>query len=657
MSNVARVAGQAANTLVKPLNVEEVFSTYLYDGTNATQTITNGIDLAGEGGLVWCKSRNQTYNHGLVDTERGVNREIKSNDTGGDNLRTGNFSTVSAFNSNGFSLGPDAGSDAFNKSSTTYCSWTFRKAPKFFDVVTYTGTGVSRTISHNLGSVPGVILIKGLDSISDWAVYHRSYGSGGPAGILNGTNAAYSSSTYWNNTDPTSTQFTLGSFANVNTNGETYVAYLFAHNDGDGEFGPNGNDDIIKCGSYTGTAADNNFINIGFEPQWLLTKRTNSTGAWNLVDNMRAFTSRPPSGAGVGGYSLRLSANTNAAESTYWQQHVDASGFILDSANGDSNASGGTYIYMAIRRPTAVPESATEVFDANQTTSNQFVTTGFPVDLQLGQYTGGGSTYVVDRMRGMSTSTTGSMRYLTTQTTNAEANNTGSLGFNGFVQNGFSHTLGNYEQALWSWKRAPKYFDVVAYTGNSTAGRTVSHNLNVAPEMMWVKRRNSATDWRVYHKDIGNTHNLKLNDTAAKEDALYWNDTTPTNTVFTLNNFGDVNGSGNPYIAYLFASLAGISKVGSYIGTGNNIDVDCGFTSGARFVLIKPADDSGSWYLSDSVRGINAGNDPTLKLEDTGAQFDNKDWIDPLPAGFTITSTAGTSYNASGITYIFYAIA
>jgi len=115
--------------------------------------------------------------------------------------------------------------------------------------------------------------------------------------------------------------------------------------------------------------------------------------------------------------------------------------------------------------------------------------------------------------------------------------------------------------------------------------------------------------------------------------------------------------SGNTFIAYLFASVDGISKVGSYTGTGNDLNVDCGFSAGARFILIKRTDSSGDWYVWDSLRGIVAGNDPYLLLNTTAAQVTNTDYIDPLASGFTVTSSAPAALNASGGTYIFYAIA
>ena len=119
----------------------------------------------------------------------------------------------------------------------------------------------------------------------------------------------------------------------------------------------------------------------------------------------------------------------------------------------------------------------------------------------------------------------------------------------------------------------------------------------------------------------------------------------------------DTNASSYTYIAYLFASLDGISKVGSYTGTGSNVNVDCGFTAGSRFILIKRTDSSGDWYVWDTERGIVSGNDPYLLLNSDAAEVTNTDYIDPLNAGFTVTSSAPAALNASGGTYLFLAIA
>jgi hypothetical protein len=137
----------------------------------------------------------------------------------------------------------------------------------------------------------------------------------------------------------------------------------------------------------------------------------------------------------------------------------------------------------------------------------------------------------------------------------------------------------------------------------------------------------------------------------------YW-ESAPTPTQFFPYG-SDVNNTGS-WIAYLFATLPNISKVGNYSGdTGNNVDVNCGFIAGARFILIKRTDtgSTGDWYVWDTTRGIAAGNDPYFLLNSAVAQVTNTDYIDPLSSGFTVTSSAPAALNATGGTYLFLAIA
>ena len=224
--------------------------------------------------------------------------------------------------------------------------------------------------------------------------------------------------------------------------------------------------------------------------------------------------------------------------------------------------------------------------------------------------------------------------------------------------NGWSQGSGASSVSFgWMFRRAPGFMDVVAYTGTGSA-TTQAHNLGAVPELMIVKCRSEANQfWAVYAGDP--TDFLQLNTTAASGDlASVWNDTSPTSGVFTVGTRDEVNGSAKTYIAYLFATLAGVSKVGTYTGNaGYAVNVDCGFTGGARFILIKRTDSTGDWYYWDSVRGISAGNDPYLLLNTMDAQVTNTDYIDPLASGFTVTSSAPAALNASSGTYIFLAIA
>ena len=633
------------------LDITDVFSTYLYTGAGASgQTITNGIDLASEDGLIWIKRRDGARDHYLHDTEMpSANNYLVSNLS---NL----FATTAPVtpNSDGFSIGTTY-SDYINATGDPFVSWTWRKAPKFFDIVTYTGNSVAgREIPHNLGSTPGMVIVKKTaGGFGDsWMVNHRSIPSTEVV-KLNEDIAAIAISVAWNNTAPTATVFTVGNDTAVNTSGYTYVAYIFAHNDGDGEFGPSGDQDIIKCGSYTGNGSTTGpVIDLGFEPQWLLWKRTDSSANWGLIDNMRGFVSS------TSGYDdAVLLPNESGAEALDRKFSPLSTGFQPNYNGSDINASGGTYIYMAIRRgPLAPPEAGTDVFApvAQNTTSTPLVTTGFPVDLAILTSRSGQNRSVVDRLRG---STESSSKRMFTNDTSAETSSSGGLGFDN--NTGYKDSLGGHSDSiLWNWKRAPGFFDVVAYTGDNTTG-SISHGLGAVPEMYIVKRRNGSDGqgWMVYHKDsiasgAANAQSsylsLHLAD-AAQSDTNRFGNVAPTTTTFGVSS-ASANESGATYIAYLFATLAGISKVGSVTHSGTT-NVDCGFSAGSRFVMLKRTDATGDWYIWDSVRGIIAGDDPYLLLNTTAAEVTNTDYIDPLSSGFTITSnfTAGD--------YIFYAIA
>jgi hypothetical protein len=248
-------------------------------------------------------------------------------------------------------------------------------------------------------------------------------------------------------------------------------------------------------------------------------------------------------------------------------------------------------------------------------------------------------------------------KYLQTNRTNAEASSS-SLQFD-YMDGWNSNAGANSNLYAWMWKRAPNYFDVVAYTGNGTAGRTVSHNLGVAPEMMWVKGRSNSDNWSVYHKDlnVGSGQYLQLNVTqAAGTNSNQFTTTAPTSSVFSLGSDGAVNGSSTTYIAYLFASLDGVSKVGSFTGNGTTINIDCGFSSSARFVMTKRTDAGSDWVVWDTERGIVAGNDGYLVLNDVNEENSSYDSIDTYSSGFSLNYD-GVATNISGASYIFYAIA
>jgi hypothetical protein len=635
-------------TPVLPNYVEEVFSTWLYTGNGSTQTITNTINLSGQGGLVWIKDRNSgAKGHALFDTVRGVNKKLQTQSAGAE------FSSpnqLTAFNSTGFDLGSSGDP---NGSGTTYTSWTFREQPKFFDVVTWTGNNASnRAISHSLNSVPGSVIFKSTSDTQDWYVYHRTQPT--KQWYLNQISGNENANDNFGSSAYTSTDIYVG--GNMNISGRTYVAYIFAHNAGG--FGLTGADNVITCDSLTTNGSGVFSVNLGYEPQWVLLKKATAGTAgnsdWFLLDNTRGWSNTN---------QVYLYPNTAGVEYNQSGSYVvpTATGFqsiqtgVLDSSS--------TYIYIAIRRgPMAVPTTGTSVFSPTIATTNiqsgtQLPSAGFPVDLQIGDWRNGNyGAYATDRLRG------GRYNYLF---------NNGIEASSLFAFDSMTNVrgTGNFESSsnpfvFWQFRRAPGFFDEICYTGTGTVGQVVNHNLGVVPELVICVCRlvppSYSQDYNyVYAASRGINATLGTNSSTYNGTSVGMFSAAPTATQLTLRNVGgdglSINYASSTYVSYLFATAPGVSKVGSYTGTGATQTIACGFAAGARFVLIKRTDSTGDWYIWDSVRGMVSGTNPSLLLNTIAAEV-NTNSVLAITTGFQIVSTA-SGINASGGTYIFLAIA
>ena len=658
MFAASKVAGAAAAGSAN--YIEDVFSTYLYTGNGSTQTITNNIDLANSGGLTWIKSRSSaSTNHTLTDTARGTNSQLYTSATSAAN---NNVNEVTAFNTTGFSLGASTVGQV-NKSAQLYASWTFRKQPKFFDCGTFTTTGSSnQRVPHSLGSTPGFIIIKSTDVVDAWYCYHRDLGIGKFIS-LNTTTGAVTLANTWGTSAPTSTDFGVNTASAFATG--SYVYYAFAHDAGG--FGLTGTDNVISCGSMTTDGSALASVTLGYEPQFLLTKRTDGAGNWHIVDNMRGFVSGT-AGAGASDDYL-LYPNLTTIETLDHIASPKATGFDFVDP---TTATGTTFIYIAIRRgPMKTPTSGTSVFQpvayTGTNVDNRLVNTGIVTDMTMARIRTASSTggfYTADRLRGN--------YFLGTAVSDAEATDADSYmtptsgygnsfsAMNGFgVGNDVTRQLNqsSTSQLAYAFRRAPGFFDEVCYSGNGST-QNISHNLGVAPEMMIVKIRSTTTSWHVYHSgltDPPNAHIL-LNSTAAQNTTSSdWNSTAPTSSVFSVGSTSATNSVTGTYVAYLFATLAGVSKVGSFTqSAGVNNAVDCGFTAGARYVLIKSktATSNDDWYVWDSARGIISGNDPYLRYNLSNVEVTASDSLIPNAAGFT---TNGGWWSAGN--YIYLAIA
>ena len=630
----------------EPNYIESCFSTYLYTGTNAALTITNNIDLSTKGGLVWLKNRATATvpDNSLFDTARGSGFRLVTNSTAANDNFTG-FS----FSNSGFALPANL---RVNENAITYASWTFRKQPKFFDIQTWTGTGANRTISHALGSVPACIMVKRLNATGAWQVYHRSFANTQYL-VLNDTASVATGGTRWNSTTPTDTVFSVGTDATVNASGGTYVAYIFAHNAGG--FGSTGTDNVISCGSFTSDSSGNATVNLGYEPQWILYKPSSSVGNWEIADTMRGWNNTniirlyPDSSTSEGGYT----ANTPNAPT--------ATGFTFNVLLNSSS----TYIYIAIRRgPMKVPTTASSVFGLSArsgTGANATVTGGQIDDAVLIKNRGSAvASLFSSRLTGT--------RYLVTSTTDAEVAAGATelqanpwdvmdgvkVGTTSTITNASANTYINY-----LFKRAPNFFDVCAYTGTGT-NTTISHNLQAVPELIIVKKRSGGLvrGWFLYVASLTSSYYIQLNSTGAATNSgtFPWNSTTPTSSVFSVTSDDEVNGSANTYVAYLFATLAGVSKVGTFTGNGTTQTIDCGLIAGARFVLLKRTDSTGGWYVYDTARGMTVLTDPYWFANTTAAEVATLGSVTTVATGFALNSTILAAINVNAATYIFLAV-
>ena len=314
------------------LYVDDVFQSVVRTGTGASATITTGF----QPDLIWVKSRSNAYNNYLADSARGITHYLSSNTTGAEDFAAVVTDMVASVNATGYTMGSGATLNGTNNSSQTHVDWVFKKKAKFFDVVTYTGNGAaSRAINHSLGGEVGSIIIKDYGASgagTDWSVWHRSLAAGKRL-LLNST-AAQANQTYAFPSAPTDTTFTVGYNAGegnaTNENGHTFVAYLFAHD--------TSTDGIIQCGSFTTDGSGNATVNLGWEPQYVLRKKTTATDNWEIIDSMR--------GMPVGGDEQQLQANLSNAETASGNR-------VTPNATGFKAAlsTSSTYIYLAIRRP------------------------------------------------------------------------------------------------------------------------------------------------------------------------------------------------------------------------------------------------------------------------------------------------------------------
>lgn len=659
--------GSGQNNIAAPLFVDDVFSANTYIGNRATNAIINGIDLLNNGGIVWTKIRDTPVgggspNHAIswAPTPASLmTGALETNTNSAILVDTGGTSGVTAL-ANGYSLSTDTVWSHRNyEVGSRYASWTFRKAPKFFDVVTYVGNGLAdRQIPHALQITPGAVIIKSASATEEWHVWHRSssFVAGTAGNVGKNLYRNYSFNDYLDNptdgngfsgnymTPPNASTFSLsggvGAKGNCNTNGVTYVALVFAHDDT-----ANG---LIQCGGFTidGTGAAT--VNLGFEPQYLLMKDLGSNNYWQVFDTARGFSSDI-------GTNPEFFTGLSDADYLNPVAAPTVSGFkVTQYANTN-------YLYVTIRRPNKPPTSGAQVFGAvtysGNSTKQTIQSPVYGYDLFWAKYRTGSpgslSHNVWDKTRGIN------YRLFPDQTVKEGTAPIVALGVQSVDLNSSYANTNGATYVGWFLKRAVGVFDIAYWTGDGTSA-LIPHALGVKPELMMLKRRDFTSDWEVAVMTATNDYAARLNLTSPASVGATNTLSVGTNAAaFSGTIFNPFSTAGSTNVAYLFATKAGISKVGTYVGNGTALTrvIDCGFTSGARFVMIKRVEVAGDWFMWDYARGITTGNDPHMSANTTSADVTTDSTIDPASSGFIVSQFAATNLNVSGATYMFLAIA
>ena len=660
------------------VGVEQVFHANPYDGTGSSFTVTNGIDNSNEGGMIMVKARDGdggSYTWTLTDPVRGLANQLDLPGASGQQYRS---SRISSMNEDGYGV---QGSDGrFNSSSKEYIAYNFRKCEKFFTYVHYDGdSSDDRAIAHDLGCTPGFMVIHTYyPDGDDWVCWHQAVsGRAGRWDAQNkwsGNSGTNSYSNYLDSTAPTATHFTVGNNSAVNSGSRSYVCYLWAHNNSDGEFGEGGDQDIIKCGTFSaGTNRVETQVNVGFEPQFIMLKKW-STGenpgddSWYIYDNMRGLDNLYRQELYTTDHDENSDDNRHENQYSTWIHPTD-NGFTTHGFMHTQTSTG--WMYMCIRKrdggSTLNPENGSDVFAMDTGNGSSTIPTwysGFPVDLAWRKtHTNTEYWNITSRRLGRFWLY---LAYTHAQSTNGPYSGHGPEDYVWDSHAGWGKDF-NSDHMSWMWKHNPGMNSTITNYGTGSA-MDIYHGLGDTPEMYWVKLIDDTGDWYVYHHGLNGGTNpeqyyIKLNGGGESSGTL-WNNTAPTSTIIKIGTSSAVNQTDSRLKVISWRSIAGISKVGSYTGDGNARTITTGFQP--RFVWLKNVSDASDYddnryIILDTTRGWASGNDSVLKdAFGDAAQVTNLDVGQPTSSGFTLTapvagnSTAGM-WNENNTKYIYYA--
>lgn len=655
----------------------ENFNVVLYTGTGSAQSIT-GVGFKPD--LVWIKERSGSAWHSWFDTTRGVGNRLSSNSVNAQNF---DIQRLSSFDADGFSLGTDGD---VNGSGKTFVAWCWKvgggttssntegsitsdvqaNTKAGFSLVKFTGTGANGTVGHGLGVAPEIIIFKNYPAISGWKMFTNQTPSPATQVMeLQDTSGFQTPTNPFNSTLPTSSVFSLGTYGDVNASGGTFIAYCFASVAG-----------YSKVGSYTGNGSITGpLVNTGFEPAMIILKEYDGTDNWAIVDNKRSTTNPRQNW---------LRPNLSNAE---FNNGVDSIVFLSNgfqigggsSASGFLNENGKNYLYIAFASDAsaapALPDSFANKLYTGTSATNSITGLGFSPSLSWFKSRSNATSNVLhDTVRG------GLSRIFSNSTAAASTTADGFVSFDsdGFTLDGTGSggdvNGSGRTYVSWNWKANPMPsiltdgtiqsiasanqaagFSIVKYVGNGVQGATVAHGLGSAPDLIILKDLSSTESWLVGNSESGWTKAMHLDlSNADNASDLYWDDTAPTSSVFSLGATGSsYNVNGNQYIAYCWHSLTGFSKIGSYTGDGTTTKtITTGFQP--NFVLIKVTDGADNWVILDSARGGSKNLKPNSSAAEATEPGTN---VEFLSTGFKLIGSGPGlgQVNGNGNDYIYMA--
>ena len=650
-----------------PAVPSENFNVVLYDGTSATHAIT-GVGFQPD--LVWIKDRSNGENHILNDSTRGASNDLSSNLQNAEANRPTGFVS---FDSDGFTLGTDGGGVVNDSTRGPYVAWCWKAGggtttagtgtggvssvthqlnqKAGFCITKFTsnnngGTSGGSTVTHGLDSAPDLIFMKAINTTQAWWVWHNSFTSGNDYLQLQADAAKGSSVNVWNGTAPDATKVTLGAW---NSQGFQFIMYAFKSKAGYSSFG-----------SYTGNgSAAGPIVNTGFEPAFIIIKRTDSADNWSMTDNARN-TTNPRNKA--------LYPNLTQSELTSgYSVNYLSNGFQIADSGAGVNASGGTFLYIAFASDASAAPTLPDSFGNKLYNGTGYELTvsglGFQPSMSwLKTLNAANEWNQYDNLRGP-------FNKIKSNTTSAQES-TGALSSfysDGFTLRGSGYSLNQAGQnnISYNWKSNPvptintdgttqslvsanqaAGFSIIQYTGTGAIA-TVGHGLSSAPNCIITKRFDAIEGWLVWFSSLPASNYMYLNSsgTVGTDTNAY---KTISSTTNQIGSDGTVNASGGEYISYVFHSVSGFSKMGSYTGNGSTQSITgLGFQPG--FVMIKGITSADNWFIFDSARGDSVTLNTNLdaaEYADTGVTSFDSD-------GFTLGSGAGE--NRNGDTYVYMA--